>query len=225
MRVMNRLVATACLVATPLLAQAVGVRVQIDGVVDYNVIQGGLAGIPSGSPTSMSFMVDSNVYVNSASFPTRGYTIDLSSFSMTVGGVPISMDIPQPGDLDAYFVLRDNDPAIDGFFISLGGVDLPFPLSVHIPNLAPAHDLDFKYTFANGTTLSSLDILDAVGSYGPPNVSSYLWALGRFGNYGAEFAPETITISAVPEPANVLLMSLGGVMLWSIGRRRTSRSK
>ncbi len=222
MKNMNRLIAAACLAATPLLAQAVGVRVQIDGVVDYNVIRGGLQGIPSGTATSMSFMVDSNVYVNSGSYPTRGYTIDLASFSMTVGGVPISMDIPQPGDFDAYFVLRDNDPAIDGFFISLGSVDVPFPLSVHIPDLAPAHDLDFHYTFANGTTLSSLDILDAVGSYGPPNVSSYLWSLGRFGNNGAEFAPETITISAVPEPASVLLMTLGGLAILTVRRRRAS---
>jgi len=223
MKALTRTVALACLVATPLLAQATSVRVQVDGVVDFNVIRGGLDGIPSGAPTTMSFLVDSNVFVDSGSFPTRGYTIDLTSFSMTVGGVPISMDIPQPGDLDAYFVLRDNDPAIDGFFISLGSVDLPFPLSVHIPDLSPAHDLDFSYTFANGTTLSSLDILDAVGSYGPPNVSVYLWSLGRFGNNGAEFAPETITISAVPEPASALLMALGGLALLQFGRRRARR--
>lgn len=152
-----RYVAAACLVASPLAAHAVPVKVQIGGVVDYNVIKGGLDGIPSGAPTTMSFMLDSNTFVDSGSFPTRGYTIDLASFSMTVGGVAISMDMPQPGGVDAYFVLRDNDPAIDGFFISLGGVDLPFPLSVHIPGLAPAHDLDFLYTFADGDTLSSLE--------------------------------------------------------------------
>lgn len=223
MKALNRLIASACLASTPLLAHAVDVRVQVAGVVDYNVIKGGLDGIPSGAPTSMSFLVDSNVFVDSGSYPTRGYTIDLTSFSMTVGGVPISMDIPQPGDLDAYFVLRNNDPAIDGFFISLGSVDLPFPLSVHIPDLAPAHDLDFHYTFADGDTLSSLDILDAVGSYGPPNVSVYQWSLGRFGNNGAEFAPETITISAVPEPASALLMALGGLALLRVGRRRARR--
>ena len=224
MKNLSRLIASACLVAAPLAAQAVGVRIQVDGVVDYNVIRGGLTGIPSGAPTSMSFMVDSNVFVNSGSFPTRGYTIDLSSFSMTVGGVPISIDMPQPGDLDAYFVLRDNDPAIDGFFLSLGSVDLPFPASVHIPDLAPAHDLDFHYTFADGDTLSSLDILDAVGTYGPPNVSVYLWSLGRFGNNGAEFAPETITITAVPEPESVMLMALGGLMVAVMGRRRAKRA-
>lgn len=219
-----RYVAAACLVASPLAAHAVPVKVQIGGVVDYNVIKGGLDGIPSGAPTTMSFMLDSNTFVDSGSFPTRGYTIDLASFSMTVGGVAISMDMPQPGGVDAYFVLRDNDPAIDGFFISLGGVDLPFPLSVHIPGLAPAHDLDFLYTFADGDTLSSLDILDAVGTYGPPNVSVYLWSLGRFGNNGAEFSPETITISAIPEPTSVALMALGGLMVGFMVRRRANRS-
>ena len=216
-------IAAACLVVAPLAAQAVAVKVQIDGVVDYNVIRGGLQGIPSGAPTSMSFMLDSNVYVDSGTFPTRGYTIDLSSFTMTVGGVPISMDIPQPGDVDAYFVLRDNDPAIDGMFISLGSTDWPFPLSVHIPDLDPEHELNFEYTFADGVTLSSLDILDAVGTYGPPNVSSYLWALGRFGNNGAEFSPETITISAVPEPASVALMALGALALLPIARQHAGR--
>jgi hypothetical protein len=224
MKNLSRCVVAACLVAGPLAVHAAPVKVQIDGVVDYNVIKGGLDGIPSGAPTSMSFMLDSTDYVDSGSFPTRGYTIDLSSFSMTVGGVAISMDIPQPGGVDAYFVLRDNDPAIDGFFISLGSVDWPFPLSVHIPDLAPAHDLDFSYTFADGDTLSSLDILDAVGTYGPPNVSAYLWALGRFGNNGAEFSPETITISAVPEPSSVALMALGGLMVGFMVRRRANRA-
>lgn len=224
MKNLSRTIAAACLVAGPLAVHAAPVKVQIDGVVDYNVIKGGLDGIPSGAPTTMSFLLDSETYLDSGSFPTRGYTIDLASFSMTVGGVAISMDIPQPGDVDAYFVLRDNDPAIDGFFISLGSVDWPYPLSVHIPDLAPAHDLDFQYTFADGDTLSSLDILDAVGSYGPPNVSSYLWSLGRFGNNGAEFSPETITISAVPEPASVMLATLGGLIVGAMVRRRTNRA-
>ncbi len=215
--------ACACLVAGSFAAQATPVKVEIDGVVDYNVIGGGLDGIPSDAPASMSFMLDSGTYVDSASFPTRGYAIDLASFSMTVGGVAIGIDIPQPGGADAYFVLRDNDPAIDGMFISLGSVDWPFPLSVHIPDLAPEHELSFEYTFADGVTLSSLDILDAVGTYGPPNVSAYLWALGRFGNNGAEFSPGSITISAVPEPQSLALMMLGGLLVAAAAHRRTKR--
>lgn len=223
MKMLTRSITAAIVVAVPLVAQAVGVRVQVDGVVDYNVIKGGLAGIPSGASTSMSFMVDSGAFVDSGSYPTRGYTIDLSSFSMTVGGVPISIDIPQPDGYQAYFVLRNNDPAIDGFFLSLGDVDWPFALSAHIPDLVPAHELEFQYTFADGDTLTSLDILDAVGTYGPPNVSSYQWTLGRFGNVGAEFMPESITITAVPEPASALLMALGGLGLLQLGRRRAGR--
>ena len=224
MNAFHRSFVTACIAASSLPALAVGVQIQINGVVDYNVIGGSLAGTPSGSPVAMSFLVDSNVFVDSASFPTRGYTIDLASFVMTVDGNPINMDDPQPGG-DAYFVLRDNDPAIDGFFITQGGVDLPFPTSVHIPGLAPSHDLDFLYTFANGTTLSSLNIVDAYGTYAPPNVSVYQWTLGRFGNPGAEFIPGSITIAAVPEPASLVLMGLGGLVVLARVRRRAGSAR
>src|SRR5262245_1549857 len=96
-------------------ARATIVNITVTGPVDFNVIQGGMAGIPSGAPVSMSFNVDSNVFVNSPNFPTRGYPLDLSSFNMTVGGVPVPIINPQPGGETPMFVLRNNDPAVDGF--------------------------------------------------------------------------------------------------------------
>jgi hypothetical protein len=211
----------ALLPLAPLAAQAEEVRVTVTGVVDFNVIAGGMAGIPSGAPVSMAFSVDSDNFLNSTSFPTRGYAVDLASFSMTVGGTSVLMDIPQPAPGSAYFVLRNNDPAIDGFFLS-PGVDVDFPLSVHIPGLAPAHELSFKHTLADGITLSSVIILDAVGTYNlSTNVSSYLFGIGRFGNLGAEYVPQQLTISVVPEPASLWLMGLGGLVLWGrSGRQR-----
>lgn len=214
--------ALAFMALAPIAAHAVGVRITVTGVVDYNVIGGGMAGTPSGAPVSMGFNVDSNNFLNSASFPTRGYLIDLASFAMTVGGTAVTMDIPQPGGNSAYFVLRNNDPAIDGFFLS-PGVDLDAPLSVHIPGLVPEHELSFKHTLADGTTLSSLNILDAAGSYNlSTNVSSYLFGIGRFGNFGAEYVPGQLTIAVVPEPASFWLMGLGGLVLWRCARKQTA---
>jgi hypothetical protein len=87
----------ACVVAgLPVLALATSVRVQVTGVVDYNVIGGSVAGVQPGDPAVMSFNLDSTDFVDSPNYPTRGYVIDLPSFAMTVGGRPVTMDIPQP---------------------------------------------------------------------------------------------------------------------------------
>src|SRR5688500_12790040 len=198
-------------------ALAVPVNVTTTGVVDFNVIAGGMANVPDGAPVTMSFNVDSNNFVNSPNFPTRGYAIDLSSFSMSVGGVPVPIVIPQPNGT-AYFVLRNNDPAVDGFFISLGP-DLPFPLAVTIPGLTPQHELDFSVAYTNGNQIPSLNILDAVGTYGTADLAVYNWGIGRFGNHGAEYGYQQISISVVPEPSAIGL-GAGGAALATLRRRR-----
>ncbi len=192
------------------------VQVDVHGVVDFNVIQGNQAGIPSGAPVHMGFQVDSSNFVNSPNFPTRGYEVILTSFTMTVGGQPVTIDNPQPFG-PAYFVLRDNDPAVDGFFLSRN-IDVPQPVGVHIPGLTQAHDLDFLATYTSNTVLSSLDIVDAVGSYNLSGISSYLWTIGRFGNAGAEYAYQSLTISIVPAPASAGLLGMAGLV--GLRRRR-----
>lgn len=201
-------------------AAATGIHVEITGTVDYNLIQGDLTGIKSGAPVVMSFNLDSDNYLNSASFPTRGYAIDLASFDLNFGGVHIALDNPQPDGVATYFVLRNNDPAVDGFFLS-SGPDYPTGLSVHIPGIDTAHEVEWLRTFDVGTVLSSVNILDAVGHYGFENMSSFLWTLGVV-NPGAEVMYESITISmisAVPEPATLSLFGIGGLWLASRMRR------
>lgn len=198
-------------------AQGELVRVTVQGPVGFNVIQGAMAGIQPGTPVTMSFNVDSNVFTNSASFPTRGYEIILSSFEMKVGSVSVPIVDPQPSP-PAYFVLRNNDPAVDGFFISSANVDFPFPLAVTIPGLAPQHELDFQVGYSNGNQINSLDILDAFGTYDLSAIGSFYWAIGRFGNAGAEYNYETITIGPVPEPAAGMLLGLAAVT--GLSRRR-----
>src|SRR5688572_3828746 len=162
------------------IALAVPVQVTVTGVVESSVILGNQANVPDGAPVLMSFQVDSTNFVNSPGFPTRGYPIDLSSFTMSAGGQPINITNPQTSGT-AYFVLRNNDPMVDGFLVSKN-VDFPIPIDVNIPGLTPVHELNFSRTFNDGTPLPSLDILDALGSYDFSNLSSYNWTIGRFGN-------------------------------------------
>lgn len=206
--------------ARPARLRADIILVMATGDVGFNVIGGNMTGVPVGSPVSMSFTVDSNVFLNSASFPTRGYPIDLASFNMTVDGRPVPIVNPQPGGATPYFVLRNNDPAVDGFFLS-PGVDLPFPTAVTIPGLAPTHDLDFSVSYNNGNVISSLDIQSALGTYNLTGIGSYQWTIGLFGNPGAEYNFATLAIANVPEPGSLCLAALSGVaMAWKYRRAR-----
>lgn len=199
-------------------ASAVPVNVRIDGTVEFNVIQGNQANVPDGAPVSMSFNVDSDDFVDSPNFPTRGYPVILGSFEMLVGGNPIEIIDPQPFGDTAYFVLRDNDPAVDGVFLSRN-IDFPIPVAVSIPGLAAEHELDFLRTFNDDTPFPSLNILDAVGTYGQENLSSFDWSVGRFGNDGAFYIYETMTISVVPEPAGLAWLALAGLPLLAWRRK------
>jgi hypothetical protein len=198
-------------------AYAVEVNVTTTGVVDFNVIGGNQSGIPAGAPVVMSSNVDSDNFVDSPNFPTRGYPIILPSFSLTVGGMPINIDNPQSFGT-AYFVLRNNDPAVDGFVVSRN-IDFPQPVGVHVPGLAPEHELNFLRTFNDGTPFPSLNILDALGTYDQTNLSVYNWTVGRFGNPGAEYMYQTISLSVVPEPAASIMISLGVLSLVTFRQR------
>ncbi len=172
------------------------VEVTVTGEVGFSVIGGDHSGVSPGDPVVMRFVLDSAEFADSPNFPTRGYTIDPATFEMSVGGAAVVLEDPQPFG-PAYFVIRDNDPAVDGFLISRN-IDVPLPVQVDIPGLAPTHDLDFLVTYPE-TQVSSLDLLDAAGSYDFTGVSVFGWTLSLFGGIGAEYIYEGMTIAVVPD--------------------------
>src|SRR5262249_32005537 len=150
-----------------------------------------LAGVVAGDPISIRIKLDSTNFLNDPnSLPTRGYWFNPSTFFMTVGSVNVSLT---PSITNAYFVLRNNDPGVDGIFISTGTAnDVELPL-VMTPS---GYGIAYKWTFNGQTTFSSLNILDALGVYGYPNISSYNWAVSfNEISYPMQFDPPTTTTS------------------------------
>ena len=207
-------------VTTSVAALADTYRVSVTGTVSSNFMGGAMAGMGSGTPASMSFLVDSTISLDGTSGATRGFLIDPTSFQMTVGGAVLVFDQTQAA---SYFGLRNNNPGVDGVFISHNGNGSQ-ALSINVPGVTLVQQLTYSRTFAGGnpdTTLSSLNLADAVGNYAPGNVSGYTWTLGRNGGTTTELIPTTLTISAVPEPASALMLGLGALAL-GLRRRKSA---
>jgi hypothetical protein len=196
-------------------AGATPVLVEIRGDVFSNQISSGTLGtVNAGETVTYSFTVDSGDFVNGF-FPTRGYAIDLNSFALNFsGGASIGLSPSFAGP--AYFVIRDNDPAVDGFFLSQG-LDFPSGLDLDqagvFGNFAAAFNVGYS-----GDTLSSLDILDAVGTYDFTGLKVFGMGVddGPFeGVLGIDFS--SMTISIVPAPSALALLGLGGL---TVARRR-----
>ncbi|MFK7959007.1 MAG: hypothetical protein AB8G96_00645 [Phycisphaerales bacterium] len=198
-------------------ASAELVQIDITGSVDFGGLNfGSWAGVTPGDSAVMSFQVDSDVFVDSGSFPTRGYEIINSSFSLALDGIEVGMADPYPAGQTPYFVLRDNDPAVDGFF--LANSPDAFPNGVAIDEDAainPQFNAIFQATYG-GDRLSSLDILDATGVYDFTGLSVFNWGIEDAGFQPMGFIFDQFTISVVPGPAGVLAM----LPVTLLGRRR-----
>ena len=170
------------------------VRVEISGVVEFNQIRNGELGqMLANDPVTVSFEVDSDNFLDSGSFNTRGYVIDEASFALDAGAASLGMLSPQPGT--PYFVIRDNDPGVDGFYLSYGP-DFPTGVAVDQQGAFDAFRVVQEVTYS-GVRLSSLDILDAVGTYSFGYQSFYFGITdGPFDAAG--FILQTVTISVVP---------------------------
>ena len=222
--IMNRLLTTALIgagfvgaLAIDRDARAVLVTVDLKGSVEWNQIAGApLSGAHVGDAADLSFTVDSNNFVNNPTFPTRGYPIDIPSFKLQFPTFQIGLKNPYPPGQTAYLVLRNNDPAVDGFLVSNntssdGGIPL---------NQAGSFG-DFENEFHatyGGSLLSSLNILDALGHYDFTGLTVFNWTIddGPFNALGILFSD--MTISAVPEPTSLAMCGIAGVTL--LARRR-----
>lgn len=162
--------------------QAETVRVVVTGEVESNgFTTGTYAGVPSGAPVTMTIDLDSTNFLDSAALPgrTRGYRFFASTFSLQIGTITSTLTPSAVG----FFVVRNDDPRVDGFFISQGtDIDTMVPLDMTPTNFGIA----FSRTFNNplpppalDPTLPSVDILDAVGSWAFDNISSYNFTVER----------------------------------------------
>lgn len=163
------MVASASVASTP-------VQVEITGTVEFNQITvGELEEVMDDAFVSLTFMVHATSFVDSMNFPTRGYIIDASSFNLQIDGVTVGLQNPFPVGQTPYFVIRNDDPAVDGFFVS---TDLDFPVGV--PTDEAGLITQFMNNFSVAYTddpLPSLDVLDALGTYDFTGISSFNWAL------------------------------------------------
>lgn len=177
-------------------ASASIVHVHITGSVESNQFTTGLlAGVPANTPVDLRFDVDSDIFLAS---PTpslinrvRGYRVINSTFMLTIGG----RSVPLQGNPVWYFVIRNDDPGVDGFFFSVG-TDVPTTIPVNIG--LTGFGVEYSRTFANATTLQSLDVLGAQGTWsGFTNLSVYNFNIARNELVTpCIMTPESITIQA-----------------------------
>lgn len=169
------------------------VLVTATGDVEYNQIgDPPLGDAQPGDAATMTFVVDSDIFTDSGSFPTRGYHIDLSTFELSLNGVTVGLQDPFPAGETPYFVIRDNDPAVDGFLVSIN-VDFPVGVPLEQPGIFGQFSNNYRVTYT-GDTLPSLDILDALGTYDFDGLTVFNWTVddGPFNAMGLIFSQMTI---------------------------------
>ena len=201
MKVATRFLLAAVFAATT--AQASPVVVEIVGSVEYNQIQAGPFNrtvVTPGSAARIEFTLDSNSFVDSPSYPTRGYLIEPGSFMLTLGPVTVGLQNPFPAGETPYFVIRNNDPAVDGFFLSRN-VDGPNGVPVDVPGLVgPYLASQFAVSYT-GSTLGSLDLLSALGTYDYTGIGSFYFVIDDGGFEPVGLIYDHMTLSA-PVPTH-----------------------
>lgn len=149
-------------------------------------------------------------------FPTRGYPIDTASFVLSSGAASIGLQNPFPAGETPYFVLRNNDPGVDGFLVSTS-YELPTSVPLNQTHTTGARYHQNYYVTHGPNKLSSLDIFDALGTYDYDGLTVFNWTVWRispdFIFMEIEFGQMTIT----PEPT--ALGALGLLAAFGLRRR------
>ncbi len=196
---------SAAIVATSLIAPVAGgtpVLVEVNGFVEFNQINDPpLGNVSDGADATISFMLDTDLFADGAMFPTRGYQINNASFELAIDAESLGLQMPFPAGQRPYFILRDNDPAVDGFFLDVNP-DAGFPAGLPLEQLGIFGQFmcNFSVTYG-GSTLGSLDLLDAVGTYDFTGLTVFNFTIddGAFNAMGLIFEQMTITaISSCP---------------------------
>lgn len=215
-------VMAVCLVCLLNTAQADVFDVTIHGEVEFNQINSGTLGMVNpGDLAVISFQVNEGNFVDSTNFPVRGYVIDETTFSMQIGAVTIGlqdplMEVP-------LFVLRNDDPAVDGFFLGTEVDGFPNGVALDQTGAFGQFRSNFSVTYGNDP-LSSLDIADAVGDYDFDGLTVFGFTIddGPFNAAGLIFSDMSISAGTViPEPTTVIPFIGLGIAL---ANRRTRRS-
>lgn len=196
-------------------AHASLISVTAEGTVVFNgVSTAPLNAVGSGDTAKMSFQVDSNVFVDGVPGDTRGYEIIQSSFDLSFNAPPVSVGLlnPFPAGQTPYFTLVDGFPVSDGFFVSTSPVS---PGGVPISQSPLQANFDVGYI---GSTLSSLDILDALGSYDFTGLTRFSFTLWQAFPDNVRMEIDFASLTITPEPATVALMGVFGLL--AMRRRR-----
>ena len=168
-------------------------EVRIEGQVEFNGIGSGpLSQVNPGDHATLSFTVDSDLFVNSPVFPTRGYVIDKDSWVLQFPGGSLPIETPYT-ESDPLFTIRDNDPAVDGFYVSTD-VNGPVGVPIDVNGIFGSFINNFYVTYG-GDLLPSLDIADAVGSYDFTGLTVFNWTIddGPFNPFGLIYESMTVT--------------------------------
>lgn len=184
------------------------VRVELRGCVTRNQVHPPASFnediVRRGDLGVVSFLVDSENFQSPAIVNTRGYVIDPASYTLTfytaTGTVVERLLNPYPGT--PYFVLRNGDPVVDGFFVSTDDLGTP-EIYLYLTERGRAifqQTLETSYT---ENTLHSLDINDAIGTYGYTGLQRFYFTLVDTEVDALIFDYHTLTISPEPAPAPV----------------------